>query len=245
MLIWWVVFLSVLGSIGAILAASILLSLPTSIRWRMSNSLISYATGTLLASAFLGMIPLGLSTSPAKPFFVIVLIGIIIFFILEKLMIWRHCHNAHCEAHTRAAPLILVGDGFHNFVDGVVITSALLVSVPLGVMTTFAVLAHEIPQEVSDFTILLESGYSTKKAFLLNALSASTTLPGALMAYFSLSLTQGYIPYVLALSSSSFIYIAMADLVPMLHRKVTFSQSVNQVISILLGIVTIVFIQWF
>ncbi len=176
--------------------------------------LVSYATGTLLGAAFLGMIPAGLELAPVLAVTGTVLAGMVLFFVLEKLVLWRHCHEAHCEAHGRAAPLILIGDAFHNFVDGVVIAAAFLTSIPLGVAASLAVVAHEIPQEVGDFAILLDNGYGRTKATILNTLSAATTLPGAVLAYFWLGETRAAVPYILAISAASFIYIATAVIDP-------------------------------
>jgi len=243
MILVWVIVFSVLGSIGAIAGAALLLTIPSVVRNRLVSLLISYATGTLLGAAFLGMIPAGLEQAPAREVLTAVLVGIVVFFILEKLVLWRHCHDSDCEVHGQAAPLILIGDGFHNFVDGVVIAAAFLISVPLGVATAIAVIAHEIPQEIGDFAILLESGYSRTKALLLNTLSAITTLPGALLAYFWLAEAKSLVPYVLALSAASFIYIAVADLVPNLHRKARLSDSVTQIALLLLGIGTIAMLK--
>jgi len=239
MLIFWILGFSILGSIGAIAGAALLLAVPGVARDRFVPLLISYATGTLLGAAFLGMIPAGLEQAPASEVLATVLAGIVLFFILEKLVLWRHCHESNCEVHGQAAPLILIGDAFHNFVDGVVIAAAFLTSVPLGVATAIAVIAHEVPQEIGDFAILLESGYSKNKALMLNTLSAITTLPGALLAYFWLAEAQSLVPYVLALSAASFIYIATADLVPNLHRKVKLADSVTQVVLVIAGIITI------
>jgi zinc and cadmium transporter len=243
MLILWILGFSLLGSIGAIAGASLLLALPAVIRGKLVPHLISYATGTLLAAAFLGMIPAGLRTAPAADVLATVLAGIVLFFVLEKLVLWRHCHDSACEVHGQAAPLILIGDAFHNFVDGVVITAAFLTAVPLGVATAIAVIAHEVPQEVGDFAILLDSGYPKGKALLLNVLSAATTLLGAVLAYFCLAESRQLVPYVLALSAASFIYIATADLVPHLHRRVTLPDSVWQVALVLAGIATIAILK--
>lgn len=243
MLILWVMGFSVLGSLGAIAGAALLLLLPVMVRGRLVPYLISYATGTLLGAAFLAMVPAALEQAPAQAVLATVLAGIILFFVLEKLVLWRHCHELDCEAHGQAAPLILVGDAFHNFVDGVMIATAFLVSIPLGVTTAIAVIAHEVPQEVGDFAILLDSGYSRSRALVLNTLSASTTLPGALAAYLWLAETRSLLPYVLAVSAASFIYIATADLVPALHRRVTLKDSLTQVVLLLLGIGTILFIH--
>ena len=158
---------------------------------------------------------------------------------LEKFVIWRHCHDHNCEIHSTAGHLILLGDGFHNFIDGVVITATFLVSIPLGIATSLAVIAHEVPQEIGDFAILLESGFSKKKAFIYNLLSSITTLPGAIIAYIYLKEMLIAIPYILALSASSFIYIATADLIPMLHKKIGLKENFLQLALVLAGIGTI------
>jgi len=237
----WIIGFSILGSLGAIAGAALFLFFPDGIRKILLPCLISYATGTLLGAAFLGMIPAGLEQAPANPVLATVLAGMVLFFVLEKLVIWRHCHQADCEIHGHAAPLILIGDAFHNFVDGVVIAAAFLNSVPLGIATALAVIAHEVPQEVGDFAILLDNGYNRTKALLLNGLSSSATLPGALMAYFWLGETREAVPYILAISAASFIYIAAADLIPALNRQVTLAASVRQFVLLLAGIGTIAF----
>ena len=156
----WVVVFSLLGSVGGMTGAAVLLLFPEATRRGLLPSLLSYATGTLLAAAFLGMIPEGLAQAPALHVSVTVLAGIVAFFLLEKVVLWRHCHVTDCEVHGHAGPLILVGDGLHNFVDGLVIAATFVTSIPLGVAASLAVLAHEVPQEVGDFAILLDSGYS-------------------------------------------------------------------------------------
>jgi zinc and cadmium transporter len=201
--------------------------------------LVSYATGTLLGAAFLGMIPAGLKQAPASPLMATVLAGMVLFFVLEKLVLWRHCHDSNCEMHGRAGPLILIGDAFHNFVDGVVIAAAFLTSIPLGIAASLAVIAHEVPQEVGDFAILLDSGYGRTRALVLNSLSAAATLPGAVAAFLWLGETRVAVPYILALSAASFIYIAAADLIPGLHRQVTAAASLRQLVLLLAGIGTI------
>jgi zinc and cadmium transporter len=141
--------------------------------------------------------------------------------------------------HGRAAPLILFGDAFHNFVDGVVIAAAFLTAIPLGVATALAVIAHEIPQEVGDFGILLDSGYGRGKALLLNTLSSLATLPGGVAAYLWLDRVRVAVPFILAVSAASFIYIATADLIPALHRQVVAGASLRQLALLLAGIATI------
>lgn len=228
-----------MGSIGSILTASIFLLFKERIRKLLIPCLISYSSGTLLAAAFLGMIPNAQSESDPKMILSIVLIGIVGFFLMEKMMIWRHCHKENCETHSKAGPIILIGDAFHNSIDGAVIASSFLISIPIGIAVSISVIAHEIPQEVGDFAILLEEKYSKAKAFFYNLLSSISTVPIGILSYYILEIITAGIPYVLALSASSFIYIALTDLYPKLHQKIGIYVSIRQIILILLGIVTI------
>ena len=240
----WIIGFSILGSIGAVAGAALFLFFPENIRRALVPALVSYATGTLLGAAFLGMIPAGLKQAPAVAVTATVLAGMVLFFVLEKLVLWRHCHDSECEVHGRAGTLILIGDAFHNFVDGVVIAAAFLTSIPLGISASLAVIAHEVPQEVGDFAILLDNGYGRTKALVLNGLSAAATLPGAVAAYFWLGETRAAVPYILALSAASFIYIAAADLIPGLHRQVTPAASFQQLALLLAGIGTIAILHF-
>jgi len=235
----WILGFSVLGSAGAIAGATLLLAFPSAVRKRLLPCLLSFATGTLLGAAFLGMLPKALQEAAPLAVSGTVLGGIVLFFLLEKIILWRHCHEPGCEGHSSAGPLILVGDAFHNFVDGVVIAAAFLISVPLGIATALAVIAHEVPQEVGDFAILLDSGYKKMRALGLNLLSSLATIPGALTGYFALAEARQAIPYILSISAASFIYVAIADLVPGLHRAVGLSASLLQVALIVAGIATI------
>jgi len=235
----YIIGFSLLGSVGAIVLAGSFVLFPEKTRRILVPCLISYATGTLLGAAFLGLIPHALASIPASPALCTVLIGIVLFFVLEKLVVWRHCHNQQCEVHGTAGPLLLVGDAFHNFGDGVIIAVSFVVSVPLGIATSMSVIAHEIPQEVGDLAILLESGYSRKRAFVYNILSSLSTLPGAVLAYLTLQEIQSITPYIMALSAASFIYIAIADLVPNLHHHTGFGSGLRQLALMLSGIGTI------
>lgn len=243
-MLFWIIAFSLLGSIGSVAGAALLLIIPAGIRRILVPNLVSYATGTLLGAAFLGMIPAGIERAPAKAVTATILAGIVLFFVLEKLVLWRHCHDADCKVHGQAGPLILIGDAFHNLVDGMVIAAAFLTSIPLGITAAFAVIAHEIPQEVGDFAILLEGGYSRGKAMVLNGLSSIATLPGALLAYFWLGEARTVVPYILALSAASFIYIAAADLIPGLHRQATAAASMLQLSLLLAGIGTIALLHF-
>ena len=158
------------------------------------------------------------------------------------MLIWRHCHHKECEVHGSAGPMLLIGDAFHNFIDGVVIAASFLISFPIGLIVSVSVIAHEIPQEVGDFAILLDSGYSKKKAFLFNLLSSSSTIPAAIIGYYILGGISSIIPLILAISAASFIYRALSDLTPGLHNRTSLSASIRQIILILAGIGTIILI---
>ena len=158
---------------------------------------------------------------------------------------WRHCHDLECETHGTVGSMILFGDSFHNAVDGAVIAAGFMTSIPIGIIASISVIAHEIPQEVGDFAILLHQNYSTKKAFLLNTLSSLSTLPVAILAYYAMDIVHYIIPYVMAISASSFIYIALTGLYPELHRNVGFWIDFRQLIFMLIGIITIVMILQF
>ena len=235
----WIILFSLLGSVGAVLGAGVVLLLPEKLRKILVSNLISYATGTLLGAVFLGLVPKALAESSAPGILVWLLWGILFFFIMEKLVLWRHCHLPECDVHASAGPLLLIGDAFHNFTDGVIIAGAFLLSIPLGLATGLAVIAHEIPQELGDFAILLESGYSRGRALLLNTISALATLPGALLAYYFLAHMMQVIPYILLLGAASFLYIALVDLTPYLHRRFGLADSLLQLGLILTGIATI------
>lgn len=209
-MIIWILFFSVLGSIGAIITAAILLIFPKRIQETLIPGLISYATGVLLSAALLGLIPHALKLSFISPILTTVLVGIVLFFMLEKLMIWRHCHDRRCEAHITAAPMILLGDAFHNLTDGFVIAASFLSSIPIGIVAGLSIIAHEIPQEVGDFGILLHGGYSKRKALLLNTLSGLSTIPGAIVAFYTLEIINHAILYVMAIPASSFLYIGFS-----------------------------------
>lgn len=239
MLLSWIMVFSILGSVGSIAGAALLLLFPQGTRQMLLPCLLSYAIGTLLGAAFLGMIPNALQQATALAVSGSVLAGIVLFFILEKVIIWRHCHDTECEIHGTAGPLILIGDAFHNFVDGIVIAAAFLTSIPLGIATSLAVISHEIPQEVGDFAILLENGYSRTRALTLNMISSLATLPGAVIAYFFLGTSKQAVPFILAISAASFIYIAVADLVPSLHRQIGIKSALVQISLMLAGIGTI------
>ncbi|MCK5189299.1 MAG: ZIP family metal transporter [Methylococcales bacterium] len=248
-----IIIFTAIGGVLSVLAAGIFLLLADKQRDKILPHGISFAIGALLAVAFWGLIPHAFEEVNPDQFQALsgtILAGILGFFVLEKLLIWRHCHSGSCEAHGEdhhghdhghksAGTLIIVGDSIHNFVDGVLIAAAFLTDVELGIVTSLAVAAHEIPQEVGDFAILLQSGYSKSKALFYNILASFTTVIGGILAYFCLEDLHTILPFFLALASSSFIYIAVADLIPSLHKKTDIKTSLNQIALILAGVLLI------
>jgi zinc and cadmium transporter len=233
---------SILGSVGGLLTASAFLLLGDAIRTKLVPWLISYAVGTLLGVALLALLPEALLTLPPSSALGTLLAGVMTFFLLEKLVLWRHCHDGQeCEVHTSsAASLVIVGDAFHTFVDGALIAAAVLTSIPLGATTALAVAAHEIPQEVGDFAILLRAGYSRSRAFMLNILSAIGGLLGAVLMLMASRSLPNALPYVLSFAAGSFLYVAMSDLIPDLHRGGLQGGTGKQLVLIGAGILTIV-----
>lgn len=231
--------LTLLGSFGGLLLASSLLLFAARIRTRFVPWLVSYAVGALLGVALLALLPEALETMTPAAALGTLLIGILAFFILEKLVLLRHCHTDDCQLHGAVVPLVLLGDGFHNFIDGATVCAAVLTSVPLGINTAIAVAAHEVPQEVGDVAILLAAGYSRGRALMLNVLSGASGIAGALVAYAAVGVLPGLRPVILALSSGSLLYIAMSDLIPDLHREQIDRNAARQVLLILAGVGTV------
>lgn len=250
-----IIIFTAIGGVLSVIAASFFLLLSAKNREQVLPHGISFAIGALLAVSFWGLIPRAFAdVEPAhfQSLSAMIMIGLLSFFVLEKLLIWRHCHSGSCEAHVdeghnhqSAGTLIILGDGIHNFVDGILIAAAFLTDVNLGIVTSLAVAAHEIPQEVGDFAILLQSGYSKAKALFYNVLASLTTVIGGVIAYFWLENLQQYLPYFLALAASSFIYIAVADLIPSLHKKTEIKASLQQIGLITAGVLLICFMHQF
>jgi zinc and cadmium transporter len=258
-----IIIFTALGGVLSVLAASLFLLLPDRQRNQVLPHGISFAIGALLAVSFWGLIPHAFEEVEPEQFRSLsatILAGILTFFVLEKLLIWRHCHYHACEAHSEethghdhehhghshelghrhsAGALIILGDSIHNFVDGILIAAAFLTDAKLGIVTSLAVAAHEIPQEVGDFAILLHNGYTKRKALFYNILSSLATVLGGILAYFSLEDLHHILPYILSLAASSFIYVAVADLIPTLHKKTELKDSLEQITLIAAGVLLI------
>jgi zinc and cadmium transporter len=279
----WIVSTCLFGGMMSVLIAAFF-ALNAQRKW--VPMLVSYAIGALLAAVFLEILPHAFEVAPSvEAMTATVLFGILLFFTLEKLVLWRHCHGDHCEAHAlhdeahcpdnqlnhgikftavaktqpsirahhqhhhghddgRSGMMIMIGDTFHNFVDGILIAAAFMVDTQVGLVTAIAIIAHEIPQEVGDFLILLHSGYSKKQALLFNLFSSLATMVGGLIAYFALQTVQSWVPYILSLAAASMLYVAVADLIPGLHKRTAIKDTVMQISLIFLGVASIGITKW-
>lgn len=198
--------------------------------------LVSFSAGTLFGDAFIHLLPEAVGKGFALNISMSVLAGVVIFFIMEKFIHWHHCHSPTHAGHPKSfAYMNLAGDAVHNFVDGIIIAAAYLVSVPIGVATTIAVIFHEIPQEVSDFGVLIHGGFSSRKAIKLNFVSAVFAIIGAVVGLL-IGAVEGMLLPLLAFAAGGFIYVAGADLIPELHKKPEARTSLLQLITFLLGI---------
>ena len=280
----WILSTSLLGGLLSVMIAAFF-ALNAQSKW--VPLLVSYAIGALLGAVFLEIMPHAFSMSiHVEALTATMLMGVLLFFTLEKLVLWRHCHGTHCEAHalhdeahcpdtktqsqgtkyravTQAQPhltahsqhqhahdggrsglMIMIGDTFHNFVDGILIAAAFMLDIQVGLVTAIAIIAHEIPQEVGDFLILLHSGYSKKQALLFNLLSSLATMVGGLLAYFALQTLQAWVPFILSIAAASMLYVAVADLIPGLHKRTAIKDTLAQIGLILFGVMTIVITKW-
>jgi zinc and cadmium transporter len=248
-----ILLFTALGGLLSVLLAGVFLLIPDGPRARVLPHLVSFATGTLLGASLLALLPQAMQSAgpqSAQGIGIALAAGIGAFFILEKLVLWRHSHSeeyadhgAHHHHHEHrehaSAFLVLVGDGIHNALDGVLIAAAFLTDVKLGIVTSIAVMTHEIPQEIGDFAVLLHSGMSRVRALALNLLTSLTSMLGGLLGYFALARAMDLLPYALAVAAACFLYVAVADLIPGLHRRVRPRESVAQVVLIALGLVVI------
>lgn len=206
---------------------------------RASHFIVSFAVGALLGVSFLELIPEAIEMSSGELIFPLVLVGIILFFVLEKFLFWYHCHGGECPVHTYTY-LILWGDFLHNFIDGVIIAFAFLADIKLGVITSIAVIFHEIPQEIGDFGVLVHGGLSRKKALFYNFLVAIPVMAGALVTYAFGSIIESFLPIGLALIAGNFIYLAATDLMPELHEATSLKHGLSQVLFIIFGALLVI-----
>lgn len=201
--------------------------------------MVAFSAGALIGDAVLHLLPHAIEETGEMTLATSVsfLSGILLFFVLEKFLRWRHCHDVECDAHPKhLGTMNLVGDGVHNFIDGVLIGTSFLVSIPLGIATTVAVIAHEIPQELGDFGVLLHSGFKAKTAVLYNLFSAAFAIVGAVVALLVGEALEEFVHFIIPLTAGGFIYIALSGLVPELHKENKTYKSLIQLIALVFGI---------
>jgi zinc and cadmium transporter len=218
------------------------LSFSDSLIKKITMFLVSLSAGTLLGDSFLHLLPEAVSTAALKAdsghlIWLSLLVGLLAFFVLEKIIHWRHCHIQTCAEHPHhVGKMNLIGDCFHNFFDGIIIAGSFLAGIPLGITTLIAVVAHEIPQEIGDFGVLLYAGYSRRRAIFLNFITALTAVLGALAAVLLGARIAAFSDLVVPFTAGGFIYIATADLIPELKKETGLRKSLYQFLAIVLGI---------
>ena len=235
-LLWILLATFIVSLISFIGAAALVLS--EKLLKKILLALVGFAAGALIGGAFLHLLPESIGKSAAGDLgniFLTVILGFILFFVLEKLL-WRHCHERTCPIHVLAY-LNLFGDGVHNFIDGLVMAASFVVSIPLGLITTLAIAAHEIPQELGDFGVLVYGGFKPRKALLLNFVTALTAIAGGISRYYLFPYVGGTMIYLLPFAAGGFLYIAASDLVPELHKETSTAKTVMSFASFLVGIV--------
>jgi len=186
--------------------------------------LVSLSAGVLMGSAFIHLLPEAIETAEGSDIFTFVLVGFVLFFILEKLLHWRHCHNGKCDVHVFHY-MNLIGDSIHNFIDGLIIAASFIVSIPLGITTTIAIAAHEIPQEIGDFGVLIYGGFKRKRAVILNFIVALTVVIGGIVGYFISKSIENTVVFLLPFAAGGFIYIAATDLIPEIKKEIDIRKS--------------------
>jgi len=232
-----VTIVSLLSLLGAVF-----LVMKRSIMTRLMSFLLAISSGVLLGSAFIDLIPESQELMGDQAL-TLVVVGIIVFFTIEKLMHWHHhIEGDHAGETKPMGYLSLIGDGIHNFIDGVIIGGAFIISFPIGISVTAAVIAHEIPHELSDFAILIHSGFSNKKALFFNFLSATTAILGTVLVLSIGSFTQSFVPYLIPFGAGNFLYIALSDLVPELHKPHQKLTSVIHILAIICGVLLIYYL---
>jgi len=228
------------ASIGSLLIASSMLLLNDKHLDKVSGYFLYTASGILLGGAFLGMIPKAIEMLKPQKVTTFILIGILFLFSLEKFVLWRNCPDEQCERKADASTSVaLIGDAFHHIIDGIVVTSSFLISKEVGILVTISVIFHEIPKGLGDLSILIKNGLSRKNAFWYKMLTVSMAMIFGLIAYFLSAEIKAIIPYILAFSAASFLYLSLAELIPEMHHKTTLKDSVSQILFILLGILII------
>lgn len=249
--VYLAIFLAIFLISAISLVGVVFLSLSSKWLNKITLLLVSLSAGTLLGSSFFHLLPEAIHDFSGKGeeslfVWLAVVSGLLIFFVLEKIIHWRHCHIPTCPEHPHhLGKMNLIGDFFHNFFDGVIIASAFLISTPLGVATLIAVIAHEVPQEIADFGVLIYAGYSKKKALILNFITALSAFLGAFLVIIFGSTIESLSTYIIPFTAGGFIYIATADLLPELKKENSWKKSLAQLLSIIIGLALMLVLKMF
>jgi zinc and cadmium transporter len=198
--------------------------------------LVGFSAGALIGSAFLHLLPEALQKTRSIPVFYYLILGLVLFFLMERYLYWRHCHAGICDIHAFTY-LNLIGSGFHNFIDGLSIAVSFTVSINLGIVITLAIISHEIPHELGDFGVLVYGGFTKQKALVYNFISALMAMIGAIAGYLISDFAQGCSNFILPLSAGGFIYIGASDLIPEIHKERDLKRSTSAFIAFLFGII--------
>jgi zinc and cadmium transporter len=236
--IFLILLLSLPGSAAVVTASALALFVKDATIERLVPRLVHFSAGALLGATFFGLLPSAAHAVGPTNVFALVLAGVFVFFLLEKLMLWRHCHKHDCEVHASSGPLMLLGDSLHNFGDGIVIAAACMASPPLGLAAALSTLAHGLPKELGELVVYLHHGYSRRRAFLLNFGTSLTTLLGALAGTFLLRPYPQLSAAAMALSSAGFLYVALADLIPSQRSRRSFRATVLEILLLAAGVAT-------
>lgn len=235
MTLWWALGASLVVSLISLVGVVSLLLKDKYLKSTLIL-LVGLGAGGMIGGAFLHLLPEALEkTHDFLDVFIFVIVGFVCFFVLEKFFYWRHCHKGKCDVHAFTY-LNLIGDGVHNFIDGLIIGASFMVDIQIGIITTFAIILHEVPQELGDFGVLLYGGFSRGKALFYNFLSAATAIVGTLIGYYFSSRVEGFSVALLPVAAGGFIYIAACDLIPELHRQPDQKKAVWSMLFFLLGI---------
>jgi zinc and cadmium transporter len=235
--------LSLPGTAAVAVASSLALFIKDATIERLVPRLVHFSAGTLLGATFFGLLPAAARALEPGLLFELELIGVFVFFLLEKLMLWRHCHKHDCDVHARSGPLLLVGDTLHNLGDGIVIAAAAMASPSLGIAAALSTLAHGLPKELGELVVYLHHGYSRRRAFLLNLSTSLATLVGALIGSFLLRPYPHASSMVMALSSAGFLYVALADLIPSQRGRRTLGAAILEILLLAAGVTTMRFLM--
>jgi len=232
-----------LWTIGATIAVSLVafvgifsLSMKDAFLNKILFALVGFAAGSLMGGAFLHLIPEAAEVNNSLSLFVFILVGFALFFLIERLLKWRHCHEGHCHVHT-FTKMSLIGDGVHNFIDGLIIAASFMTDIHLGIITTIAVIIHEFPQEMGDFAILVYGGYSKGKALLFNFFTALLAVLGGVIGLLLLQNVEGVSNFLIPFAAGGFIYIAASDLIPELHKEQQTKKAFSAFAFFILGLI--------